>query len=144
MTKLSGSLKSLNFVYNFNASGGAISTIGMGVFLPVGAMVLGTSIWSIVDLASGGAAQVNIGRTGDPNAFVDNALNGTLFTFMDYNLLTYGFLQTAPGVANPMIGPGNMTMEPIVTSQEVVVEIAAFALTAGSFRAAIHFMELSL
>lgn len=147
--KLTSSIKSIAFNYNFARDGGAIGSINMGVFLPANCIVLGTFIQTIqaTPLLSAGAAVVNI-NTSSGATILDNATSGLTGTLDDYNNATYGFnVQggAAIGKVPSIIGvnPNGGLVGIFTLPTQVVVDISAFALTDGAFNAAILYIEIS-
>lgn len=147
--KLTSSIKSVAFNYDFVRDGGGIGNIPMGVFLPADCIVLGTFIQTIqaTPLVSGGAAVINI-NTSAGATIVDNVISGLTGTFTDYNNATYGFnVQggAAVGKVPSIIGvnPNGGLVGIFTLPVEVVVNIAAFALTDGAFNGAILYLEIT-
>ncbi len=145
MSKINGSLKTLNFKYDFAIDGGAIGQINMGVFVPSGAMIMG--VWARQTnplsgaLTSAGSAKVDIILTSG-NTLVDNAAMGAVGTYVDYNTSTYGFLG-GKGSAFPTIIPISLNgglIQPTVSSQ-VQINIYGAAITGGSIIATIVYMD---
>lgn len=147
--KLTSSIKSIAFNYNFVRDGGAIGNINMGVFLPANCIVLGTFIQTIqaTPLVSAGAAIININTTTGAT-IVDNVASGLTGTFADYNNASYGFnVQggAAIGKVPSIIGvnPNGGLVGIFTIPTEVVVNIAGFVLTDGAFNGAILYLEIT-
>jgi hypothetical protein len=137
MAKLNGTIKSLNFVYDFTVDGGAVSAIPTGIILPVNFLIYGAIIAPIVDLTSGGLAVVNIGNAANSTQVWDNA-HGTVGTFVDYNKATYGFNSLTGGI---FTGAAESLINPLGYSYEVTVNIGVAPLTAGKFICSILYLE---
>jgi hypothetical protein len=83
--KINSSLKTISFLYDFNKNGGAVSTIGMGIYLPKNAQPCLIQLCPVTDLTSGGAAVVSVGVTNSNSMFNINAIN-----YPAFNLSTWG------------------------------------------------------
>ena len=108
--------KQLNFIYSFANDGGAVSTIGMGVFLPAGAIVQLGVANVFTALTSGGAATIAVGWTGDTGALIA----ATAVASWSDNAVIEGVDLT-------------VAMVKVTAVQELAVTIATAALTAGEF-----------
>lgn len=130
MAKITSSFKSQSFLYDFTVDGGAISTIGMGIFIPSGALIQTFGVKNFTPITSGGAGVIDVGVVGFPIAVINNAglPNGD---FRDYNV-PERFLQ------NIICNQNNVQ---IPAALEVIVTISAFALTAGAFICTINYIE---
>lgn len=125
---ISASSKNVTFIYDFAISGGAISTINTGLFLPQGYQLIGTLISPITDLnCLLGNSIISIGST------LSGA--GTLIlgiTFSAFTIASWAFA----GISNPTVDPIALT-----PAEEITLSIGMEALTAGSFKATIFYME---
>lgn len=110
------SRKQLNFIYNFAVDGGVVSTIGMGVFLPAGAVVHWGVAQVVTALTSGGAATIAVGWTGDTGAL----LAATAVASWSDNAVLEGV---------DLI----VAMVKVTAIQQLAVTIATADLTAGLF-----------
>jgi hypothetical protein len=142
--KINSSFKSISFLYDFAKYGGAVSTIGMGIYLPNNYKVIGTCIFPLIDLVSNSTTLVSIGTTSNVYYLVDDTTNGgSSKSQIDYNNLTYGFFTKAFNGRNTMafMNPGNLALINNNVSEEVVIDISGDFLTAGSFSATILYLE---
>lgn len=109
-------LKSVQAIYDFDNDGGAISTIGLDVFLPDNATLVRCSGKVVTTFASGAAATVALGWTGDTDAL----------------MVVTGFGAFAAGqvILGRDFGAVPVDIDN-AAGREVAITIAAAALTAG-------------
>ena len=118
--------KNLSFVYDFAVDGGAVSTIGMGVFLPAGAVVMLGTAQVVTGLTSGGAATIAVGWTGSTGAVI-------------------AALAVASWSDDAVIEGVDLTvaMVKVTAIQQLAVTIATATLTAGRFFYTCDYIEYS-
>lgn len=144
MSKLKSSFKWQSFRYDFAVDGGAVSSIPMGIFMPVNCQLLGIALFQVTVPTSGGGgnATIDIGLLGGTTVeIIDNATSGATGNFQDYDPATWGFGITLPGQALPGIIPTTTTLVKETTARQVIVSIGTDPLTAGAFTATIYYNE---
>lgn len=116
MAKIVSSTKTISFDYNFATDGGAVSTIGMGVYLPINAVVWFGYAKVITQLTSGGSATIAVGWTGATGANI-------------------AATAVASWTANALLPGVDLPGTPVLATaqRELAVTIATAALTAGRF-----------
>lgn len=124
MARIAGSQKTIYGQYSFAIDGGAQSTIGLGVWLPVNSVIRG--MIAIVRTAPVGAgASLSFGITGSTQAL----------------LVTTG---VAAFLGNTSVPGVDFDLNPlnVLAFSEVTITISGAALTAGRIIAAVTFDEL--
>lgn len=117
MAKSIASKKEITFNYDFTRDGGAIGTIGMGVFIPANAVLNLGHAKIITTCTSGGGATISVGWTGATTILINAAAVATF---------------TAGAVVNGAL----LSIAPVTTGavlRELAVTIGVAALTAGRF-----------
>jgi len=120
------SVKTKTFRYDFNDQGGAIGVINTGIFMPPSATPLQQMANNISVMASGGAANIAFGYASQPEAWQFLSL----FSGYDEGAFLNGL--ATPSFAFTSVAAGG---------EEIIMTIAAFALTGGSFDIAFWYNE---
>ncbi len=129
MAKIVSSPKTVSFVYDFATDGGAISTIGMGVFLPINAVVWFGYAKVITTLVSGGSATIAVGWTGSTGSLITATAVAT-------------WVSTTPIIPGVDL-PGTPVLA--TAQRELAVTIAtATIITAGKFVYVAYYTELNV
>jgi len=116
--------KSVAFVYDFPADGGAISTIGMGQRIPNNAVIQFGFAKVITTLTSGGAATIAVGRTGATGELI-------------------AALAVASWTAGTIIEGVDLIVAMIESpSAQLAVTIAGDTITAGRFIYVVSYIEI--
>jgi len=117
------------FTYDFSVAGGAISVItltddqGNAQTLPDNAVLLGATCEVVTGVTSSNAATLDFGYTGDPNYF----LNAEAKTSFDAD---------GKAVKMELSTPTKLT-----AAKSVVMEIKAYALTAGKLNVWVRYYQ---
>lgn len=125
--RLSSSLKTASFVFDFAVDGGAVSTIQMGAFLPVNAVVIFGVANVITALTSGGSATIAVGWTTSTAALIGATA-----------VASWGAGAILPGVDLP----GAPVLA--TSARQLAVTIAAAALLTGKFQYTCLYIEAAL
>ena len=142
MGRLVTSFRCVSFEYDFATQGSPIGQVGQGVFLPASALIIGTRINPIQNLAAGGVSSLNLGLLGGTTTdILDHPIQGLSGSFSDYNQATFGF---GLGVSNG--NPFGSFIPPDRIKQfnapgEVAIDTQGQVLTAGRFTATIMFLS---
>lgn len=144
MAKIRSSFKSQTFLYDFNTDGGAIGTIGMGIFIPAICILVSIQITPVVDLTSGGTTTVDIGlKNGSQIAFIDNQAMGFNQDIRDYNSATFGLRTILEnGIPFGATVPANQAIIPQTSPDEIAITIRNFPLLSGQFVGTIFYLEI--
>lgn len=111
----SNELRKIELEYDFAKDGGAIGVLELGKMCE--AMVLHEAYVKVKDaVVSGGAATVEVGVTGDPNAIMTAKLQAALGT---------GVLQKGESTSEQIL---------LALNDEITLTIAAAVLTAGKIK----------
>lgn len=127
MARLIAAKKLIVALYDFAADGGAISTIGMGIYIPDNSVIVNFCVKTNTTLTSGGASVVSYGWTGDTDALlIVNAMSNFVAT------------ETMQG--------RDFADTPVETtaSREIAITIATATVTAGVIIAMCEFIELDI
>lgn len=119
LKETSGPMGMVTALYDFSVSGGAVSTIGLGVSLPANCIVTRLFTDVLTSFTSGGAATVAI-EAGATVLLAATAFNAAALTGADAQSLTAVKLSAA---------------------SELEVVIAAAALTAGKMRIFVEYIQ---
>lgn len=126
MARLISTPKRITGLYSFAADGGAISTIGLGVFIPTNAIITGFYV-KVNTAPVGASGTIAFGRTGSTN---------------EYMVAT----DVSGFVLNEIVAGRGFHDTPVRVSafRELAITIATTALTAGVLVATVEFLELDI
>ncbi len=127
MARLITAKKIISAIYDFAVDGGAISTIGLGVFIPNNSVITNFFVKTNTTPTSAGAATISFGWTGDTDALmIVNAMG---------NFVATESLQGRDFADTPV---------EVTANRQVAIDIVTAALTAGVIIATVEFVEIDI
>jgi hypothetical protein len=127
MSKLNGTLITLNGLYDFAVDAGAVGTVTIGMYLPKFAVVRSFFTSTITTVTSGGSATIAFGYSGSTQAFQ------TTTAIASYTANTS--LNGVDLMANPLV---------LTDFQSIIMTIGTAAITAGKIKMSISYVTFDI